>query len=388
MTCFNEEITTLLKELSQKPTTETFIALSQKLVLYLQAQNITQKEIQYLQQKTSDPIHLLLSVLQSKDSLRHYNTRIIGNVVVSLLNYEIRSAISKIFQDEHLDDAVQDIIQHRYLDNNKLFPEEVQPSAKSFRKTIYKNYALDLLRKEKRRREIIEKQKEEQAHQAVVIWRPEENLLSAQPIKDQSLYLYALGTKRRLVWCIYNDMSKINLFWHDIEAFVIKRAPRKTYPNWDSFKERLENEDYPDIPTACSYIDIKVSSSQREHRRAQKTLLCISALKSAFQKDKSYWDPDFFSLWKSLPEDTRFCLQFVANDEKDMSCISLGKEFQNLSPDDIKTQLQLLRKENVTNDIKTPLLFPSKRKKNNNYIPSRISKGFKILFPKEQQDEE
>ena len=387
MTCFNEEIRTLLEELSQKPKAETFIALSERLVLYLGTHRITRRDIQFLQKKSSDPIHVFLSILQSKDALRRFNERIITDTVIPLIDLEIRQSIGHIFQREKLDDAVQDIFENRYLTENKIFPEEVQVRAKSFRKKVYVNRAIDIFRKEKRYRKKKKKQKEEQGKQDFDIWAQGQDtgVSVEQSQTDFSLYLYALGTKRRLVWCIYNDMSKILLFWHDIQTFIINRKPNNQ--TWEELKQTLENEEYPDIPTACSYIGMQVSTSQREHRRAKKTLRRIRALESALQKDKSYWDKDFYTQWEMVPQVAQFCLQFVGNDQKDLWWTPLASLHQNLSNKDVQAQLQILRKEYATNDAKTLFLFP-KQKKHNQYITGKVSTGLNILFPQEDQEEE
>ena len=386
MTCFTEEIRKLLEELSQNPNTEAFIALSDTLVQYLQKNRITRNDIQFLQ-TYSDPIHLFLSVLRSKDSLRIFNKRIITDTVVLLIDYEIRVSISKIFRNEQLDDAVQDILYTRYLKDNKLFPEEIKPSAKAYRKNVYVNRAIDLFRKEKRERKKKKKQKEEQENNKHVdLWtQGQEAAVSVEQSKtDFSSYLYALGVKRRLVWCIYNDMSKILLFWHDIETFIINRKPKNR--NWEDFKKKLESKEYPDIPTACAYIGMILSTSQREHRRAKNTLRNIRVLDSILQKDKSYWEEDFFAKWESLPEVAKVSLQFVGGDKKDLWWTSLTSIHQHLSNKEVQAQLQLLRKESATNDAKTHFLFPS-QKKHNQYITGKVSKGLNILFPQKDQEE-
>lgn len=386
MTCFTEEIRKLLEELSQRSQTQTFVALSEALVQSLKTNRITRNDIALLQ-KYSDPIHLFLSILQSKDQLRSFNERMITNTVIQLIDVEIRQSICLIFQDEKLDDAVQDIFENRYLKENKIFPEEVQARAKSFRKTVYKNRAIDILRKEQRHRRKKKKQREEQRSLQVDPWDQgqKEDVSVAQSQTDFSSYLYALGTKRRLVWCIYNDMSKILLFWHDIETFILKRKPKNR--NWEDFKQKLESKEYPDIPTACSYIGMQVKTSKREHRRAKNTLRNIRVLEAALQKEKSYWEEDFFTRWESIQEVERSCLQFVGNDTKDLWWTPLVSLHHNFSHKDVQAQIQLLRKEYATNDAKTSFLFPS-QKKHNQYITGKVSRGLNILFPQEDQEEE
>lgn len=388
MTCFNEEIRTLLEELSQKSQTETFQALSEALVLYLGSYRITQREIQYLQRNYSDSIHLLLSIIQSKETLRRFNERIITDTVILLIDYEIRVSISRMFYNEQLDDAVQNILLNRYLKENKLFPEEIKPSAKSYRKRVYKNCALDILRKEKSYRKKKKKQKDQQASSKHVdIWKQGQEVDETveQSNTEVSSYLYAIGTKRRLIWCINNDMSNILHFWHDIETFIINRKSNTL--EWTVFKQKLENEEYPDISTACAYIGMKASTAAREYRRAKNTLRNIQVLELVLQKDKSFWEEEFFTKWESIPEVAKMSLQFVANDTKDLWWTPLASHHKKLSNGEIKTQIQILRKEYVINDSKTSFLFPS-QKRHNQYITGKVSKGLNILFPKEDQEEE